>query len=259
MSMFSLRRPSPALVISAIALFVALGGSSYAAGALGHAPVATAAKAKHKRKSPTQSELEAALIKKLAPGLSVKYAKTAGSAVTASEATSAINASNATNATHATSATTAVSATTAASAATATDATNVDGHTFTQINATGTPTATVLSNFGGMTLKCTSPGGPSGTVVLSIVNASSSVGTFSADVTASSGESLQHGTVAAATGGISQTATFSFPTSDAAQVNFSYELPTGVPSGVTTSVVTGTFAITLSGSACSVFGNAEAS
>ena len=43
MSMFSLRRPSPALVVSAIALFVALGGTSYAAGALGRAPAATPA------------------------------------------------------------------------------------------------------------------------------------------------------------------------------------------------------------------------
>ncbi|HUB04851.1 MAG TPA: hypothetical protein VMA76_07270, partial [Solirubrobacteraceae bacterium] len=195
MSMFSLRRPSPALVISAIALFVALGGTSYAAGELGRAPVATGAKAEPKRK-PGNAQ-ETALIRKLAHTLSVKYAKTSGSAATAGSAvtagsaitagsaatatnatnavnavnaTNALNAVNATNATNATSAATATSATTAADATNATNATNVDGHTFTQINATGTPTATALSNFGGMTLECTSPGSPSGTVTLSIIN-----------------------------------------------------------------------------------------
>jgi hypothetical protein len=278
MSMISLRRPSPALVISAIALFVALGGTSYAAGELGRAPAATPAKAKPKRKSTSENAQDAALIKKLAPTLSVKYAKTAGSAVTAGtadtatnavNATNALNAVNATTASQATSATTATTAITAASATTATDATNatnatsatnVDGHTFTQINATGTPTATVLSNFGGMTLQCTAPAGStSGTVTLSVSNASSSNGTFSADVAASSAESLEHGTVPAASGGAPTTSTFSFPTSSAAQVNFSYELP----SGGTTRIVTGTFGITLTASggsaACNAFGNAQAS
>ena len=50
MNMLSLRRPSPALVISVIALFVALGGTSYAASELGHSPAATPATAKLKRK-----------------------------------------------------------------------------------------------------------------------------------------------------------------------------------------------------------------
>jgi hypothetical protein len=38
-------------------------------------------------------------------------------------------------------------------------------------------------------------------------------------------------------------------------VNFSFDLPTDG----TTHIVTGTFAIALTGSACTVFGNAEAS
>jgi hypothetical protein len=102
------KAPSPALVISLIALFVALGGTSIAA--------TKAITAKHKDK-----KADTKLIKKLAPSLSVKHAKTANSATNASHAstadtaTSATNATQATNATHATSAD---SATTAGDAAT---------------------------------------------------------------------------------------------------------------------------------------------
>jgi hypothetical protein len=71
-----LRAPSPALVISLIALFVALGGTSLAAGRV----IAS----KHK-----DAKADTKLIKRLAPSLSVKHAE---------------NATNATNATHATSA-----------------------------------------------------------------------------------------------------------------------------------------------------------
>ena len=74
-----LRAPSPAFVISLIALFVALGGTSLAA-----TKVITT---KHK-----DAKQDTALVKKLAPSLSVKHAK------------SATNATNAVNATHATSA-----------------------------------------------------------------------------------------------------------------------------------------------------------
>ena len=81
-----LRAPSPALVISLVALFLALGGTSYAASKV----ILT----KHKDAKP-----DTALVKKLAPSLSVKHAKTADSAVTAASATHASNADNATNAT----------------------------------------------------------------------------------------------------------------------------------------------------------------
>src|SRR6478672_2769797 len=73
------RLPSPALVISMIALSLVLGGT------------AVAATVTHGDK-----KADAKLIKKLAPSLSVKHAKTANSA------TNATNAVNATNATHAT-------------------------------------------------------------------------------------------------------------------------------------------------------------
>lgn len=86
-----LRAPSPALVISLIALFVALGGTSLAAG--------RALTTKHK-----DAKADTKLVRKLAPSLSVKHAKTAGSATTAASATHATTADSATSATHATSA-----------------------------------------------------------------------------------------------------------------------------------------------------------
>jgi len=82
------RLPSPALVISMVALSLVLGGTAVAAST-----------AKHSDK-----KADTKLIKKLAPTLSVKHAKTADSATTAA------------NATHATSADSATSATTAANA-----------------------------------------------------------------------------------------------------------------------------------------------
>jgi hypothetical protein len=98
------RLPSPALVISMITLSLVLGGTAFAAST-----------ATHKDK-----KADIKLIKKLAPTLSVKHARTAASATTAGHATSAdsaTNATNATNATHATSATNANHASTADSAA----------------------------------------------------------------------------------------------------------------------------------------------
>ena len=107
------RLPSPALVISMITLSLVLGGTAVAAST-----------AKHKDK-----KADIKLIKKLAPTLSVKHAKTANSATNATHATSAdsaTNATNATNATHATSATNATHATSATSATNATTASNAD-------------------------------------------------------------------------------------------------------------------------------------
>jgi cytoskeletal protein RodZ len=95
-----LRAPSPAFVISLIALFLALGGTSYAA--------STVILTKHR-----DAKADTTLVKKLAPSLSVKHARTADNA------TSAVNATNAVNATHATSADSATNATKATTATTA--------------------------------------------------------------------------------------------------------------------------------------------
>jgi len=59
-----LRAPSPAFVISLIALFLALGGTSYA--------TTKVILTKH-----NDAKADTTLVKKLAPSLSVKHAKTA--------------------------------------------------------------------------------------------------------------------------------------------------------------------------------------
>ena len=97
------RLPSPALVISLIALSLVLGGTAVAAGT-----------AKHK-----DAKADTKLVKKLAPSLSVKHAKTANSATSAASAAHATSADSATNATHATSADSATNATNATTAANA--------------------------------------------------------------------------------------------------------------------------------------------
>jgi hypothetical protein len=104
------RAPSPAFVISLIALFLALGGTSYAAGK----DVLT----KHK-----DAKADTTLVKKLAPSLSVKHATTADNATDAVDATNAVTA---THATGADSATNAKHATNADSAANATNATTAE-------------------------------------------------------------------------------------------------------------------------------------
>jgi hypothetical protein len=88
------RLPSPALVISMVTLSLVLGGTAVAA-----------ATAKHK-----DAKADTKLVKKLAPSLSVKHAKTANSATNATHATSADSATSATSATNATNATNATTA-----------------------------------------------------------------------------------------------------------------------------------------------------
>src|SRR5438270_11307205 len=79
------RLPSPALVISMVTLSLVLGGTAVAASTAKHGD----------KKADTK------LIKKLAPSLSVKHAKTANSATTAASATHATSADSATTATNA--------------------------------------------------------------------------------------------------------------------------------------------------------------
>ena len=94
MSTRRFRLPSPALVISTVALSLVLGGAAFAATAATH----------------TDAKADTKLIKKVAPSLSVKHADSANSATTAA------------NAMHAT------SANTATSAASATNASELGGH-----------------------------------------------------------------------------------------------------------------------------------
>jgi len=91
------RLPSPALVISVIALTLAVGGGSFAIAALSH----------HDKKVVKKIAKKVAnkQITKRAPTLSVKHAKTAGSATSAANATHAKTANSATSATSAANAT----------------------------------------------------------------------------------------------------------------------------------------------------------
>ena len=101
------RAPSPAFVISLIALFVALGGTGYAAI---HLPKNSVGTKQLKKNAVTGVKIKNGAVtaaKINASGLTVP------NATHATSADSATNATNATNATHATSATSATSATTA--------------------------------------------------------------------------------------------------------------------------------------------------
>jgi hypothetical protein len=77
------RLPSPALVIAMITLSLVLGGTAVGATVSGH----------------SDAKADKKLIKKMAPSLSVKHAKTANSATNAAHATTADSATNATHAT----------------------------------------------------------------------------------------------------------------------------------------------------------------
>jgi hypothetical protein len=129
-----LRAPSPALVVALIALFVALGGTSYAAIKLPKNSV-----------GPKQLKNNAVTGSKIKNG-AVTAAKINTSGLTvpnATHATSADSATNATNATHATSATTATSATSATTAASLAGAHYVSSSAFTN-GANSQNTGTVV-------------------------------------------------------------------------------------------------------------------
>jgi len=85
MKRFRLRRPSPALVISVLALFVALGGTVYAASKINGKTIKTGSIPGNRLKKHTLT------------GTQINLAKLG----TVPSATSAVNATNATNATHA--------------------------------------------------------------------------------------------------------------------------------------------------------------
>ena len=164
-----MRAPNPAFVISLIALFLALGGTSYAAtkGIL----------TKHK-----DAKADTTLVKRLAPSLSVKHAKAADNA------TNAVNATNTVNATHATSADSATNATNATNATHATNATTAQ--TANVANAIGAVTyvkGTVRdapANGGSGYAESTESDAfcPAGTVVIGTASHSNDQGVEASDV-----------------------------------------------------------------------------
>jgi len=108
--------PSPAFVISVIALFVALGGTGYAAIHLPRNSVGTKQLKKNAVTSTKIKNKAVTAAKINTNGLTVPSAVHATSADSATHAATATNATNATNATHAVSAASATSATSATTA-----------------------------------------------------------------------------------------------------------------------------------------------
>jgi len=134
-------RPSPAMIVAALALVVALAGTAIAA-----PDIATRAVTKSKVKKIAKKQAKKQIRKK-APGLSVNHANTADSATDADHAfeadhaNTANSATNATNAQNASTANTANSANTANTANTANRATNANTIAYGMFEADGTISA----------------------------------------------------------------------------------------------------------------------
>lgn len=239
-----MRRSHASLVVAVLALFVALAGTSYGLGSM-------ISGRQLRNRSVSGEKLKLHTVK----AAEINFSKfpqvpSANVAVSANHATTADSASTATVADSLTGTVAGSQVSGAVSSAS-----SVEGNTFTQINASAGAfvPAPLLSGFGGLTLDCSGPSGTTGTVDLTIVNSSSAAGTFVAD-SVSSGAQFQGGSVAAAVGSTPATTSFGFAVTNGAEVTFSFK----IPSGSSTEVVTGTFAVQLN-NGCSAFGNAEAS
>jgi hypothetical protein len=146
-------RPSPALVISVIALFVALGGSAYAVNKVGTKQLKNNAvtAAKIKRNAVTKAKIR----KNAVVGAKIRKNTVTGAKInesslgTVPRATHAVSATQATNATHAT------------NAVNATNAANFSGYSSTGIRRVGLNQTVELAKEGPFTFygKCTDAGG----------------------------------------------------------------------------------------------------
>ena len=146
-------RPSPALVISVIALFVALGGTGYAAatGSIDGREIKNSSVASTDVKN---SSLTGTDVKNNSLTGSDVAESRLGKVPAATTSDRAANATNATNATNAANATRAGTANSATTATTATTAGSVGGNTIRKVSYGGglnTPATTIFSG-GGLTL-----------------------------------------------------------------------------------------------------------
>jgi hypothetical protein len=154
------RRPSPALVIALFALFIALGGTGYAAL---HLPKNSVGSRQIKNNAVTSSKIKNNAV----TGSKVKDHSLTGSDINLGRlgtVPSATNATNATNASHAT------------TADTATNSGAVDGMnltSFTYLAHNGDPQATVLNNFEGLTLKASCTAGANNGLTVTATSATS--------------------------------------------------------------------------------------
>ena len=152
MSSLRPRRPSPAFVLSLIALFVALGGTGYAALKL---PKNSVGAKQLKKNAVTSSKVKNHSL----TGADIKAGSISGSNIALSGLGTVPNASNAANAANA------AHAASADNAAHATNADTVGGHTvvtFSKLVATNTTTPQTVFSLGGLTvtLACDSAGNP---------------------------------------------------------------------------------------------------
>ena len=161
-----LRAPSPAFVISLIALFLALGGTSYA--------TTKVILTKH-----NDAKADTTLVKRVAPSLSVKHAKTADNATNAVNATNTVNATHATSADSATHATNATNATNATTAQTANVANAIGAVTYVKGTVQDAP-----ANGGSGYAESTESDAfcPAGTVVIGTASHSNDQGVEASDV-----------------------------------------------------------------------------
>ena len=161
-----LRAPSPAFVISLGALFLALGGTSY--------PATKVILTKHK-----DAKADTTLVKKLAPSLSVRQAKTADNATNAVNAANAVHATSADSAAHATSADSATNATNATTAQTANVANAIGAVTYVKGTVRDAP-----PNGGSGYAESTESDAfcPAGTVVIGVASHSNDQGVEASEV-----------------------------------------------------------------------------
>lgn len=269
MRIWAAKRLTYANVMATIAVFMALGGTSFALsavaansvgskqlkkGAVTNSKLASGAVtgAKVASGSLTGTQIKSSTLGTVPDATNASTAAKLTGNITGSQVSSAV--ANATNAITATNLTGSITGSQVSSAvANATSAANVGGFTFTQISgSTNANTDDVLlDNFGGLTLDLRCAGGDAD------IDASS----------ATSGASFGIGTVNdfSSTNFSSTTDLTSTPltvtNADTGQVSFSYQLvtPTGtIIAEQRTELVSGTFTI-LPGSTCSAFGDAEAS
>jgi len=258
-----------ALVVATVALFCALGGTSYAVvSKINGAQLRNRSVAGVKLKRHTVNGADISLsgfptvpsASQAAQATNALHANTAASAtsvtgsVPAGQITGTVaSASSATNATNATNAANAANATNATNA---TNASNADGHTFEQIDSSAGigGLAGVVNEFGDLTLYCIAQSGTSGTVDFEVINSLQVPGTFEIDAIDSNGSHYSGGPVVPASASASTATTFDLPIATGAQVSFSFKMI----NGSSVDVVTGTFGMTLD-NGCTVFGNAEES
>jgi hypothetical protein len=140
MRRFRFTRPSPALVVATLALFVALGGASYAAFSV---PANSVGTKQLKSRAVTGAKIADHAVS--GPNLNLSQFPTVPSATHADTATSAASATNATNAAHATDATNATNATNATTASNATQLGGRPGSDYA-LAASLQPTSAFLEN-----------------------------------------------------------------------------------------------------------------